>query len=249
MERGLGRPSNPTTVRITAATAELQTQLEPRRDWAPVAGEEGDKAGEYHFRLDGKMPVDRARVILPANSVVRVTVSSRDKEGDPWELRAAKTVYLLTNAAGDVSDNEIRFNRAVPARKWRVVFDPPSKALGAADPTFELSWVPHDIVFVARGSAPFNLAYGNVGLKPAYHGVDELIRRLERDDTQRIQLQQAELGTPRTLRGEAARSVPWYRGDWKQWLLWGVLLLGVGALGFVALRLLKQLKAETVGSG
>ena len=236
--------TNPeTSTRLSAITAEVRSSVEPQRDWlAPVRAPGGDPS-EHRFRLDGRAPVDHARVLLPVNSVARVSVLSRGKDGDAWELRAMKTVYLLETANGELKDTDMRLTRSGPAREWLVRLDRNANAVSLVDFSLELGWIPHDLIFVARGQAPFVLTYGNATARPADFGVDDLMQRLERENIQRVEIREATLAMPRPLRGAAALETPWHARDWKQWLLWGVLLCGVGVLAYVASRLVRRLDA------
>lgn len=225
---------------IVGVKAELRAPTEPQRDWLKLEGKQESRPREYRYVSDSKAPVDRARVVLEKNSVARVAVLSRAKDGDPWTHRGEKTVYFLQTNAGEIQDNEIRLYQTGAAPQWllRLVGQPNG---GTAVPVLELGWTPHDLVFVARGEAPFVLAYGRVGIGAVDFGVDELLRRSKGENAERVEIRPGVLGAAVALRGEAARSVPWYRGDWKQWLLWTVLVLGVGALAYVAMRLSKQI--------
>lgn len=229
---------------VTAVKVELRAPDEPRRDWLKLEGKQEGRTGEYRYMSDIKAPVDRVRILLDKNSVARVAVLSRAKDGDPWTHRGEKTLYFLQTDAGEIQDTEIRLNHMGSARQWLLRFVGQPNG-GTAAPDLQLGWVPHELIFVARGDAPFVLAYGRAGTATIDFGVDELLRRSKREDSERIDIRPATLGPSTALRGEAARSVPWYRGDWKQWLLWVVLVLGVGALGYVAVLLSRQIKADT----
>ncbi|MBI3898351.1 MAG: DUF3999 domain-containing protein [Gammaproteobacteria bacterium] len=228
--------------KITGVGAELQEQTEHRRDWIAPASQAATKPGEYPFRLDGKMPVDYARVLLPVNSVAHVVVLTRNSDGDNWEPRGAKTLYRLDSGTGEVKDIELALGRSGFARQWLLRLDQPASTLGAMMPALELGWIPHDLVFVARGGAPFSLAYGSVSVSPAFQAVDELVRQLQSANVSGIELQPAAFGTSHILRGEAALAGGF---DWRRWLLWGVLLLGVAILAALAVRLLRQLNAPS----
>lgn len=228
---------------VAAARAELRAPTEPRRDWFGLEGRRDDRPREYRYASDLRAPIDRARILLEKNSVARVAVLSRAKDGDPWTQRGVKTVYFLQTDAGEVRDDEVRFNQTGAAAQWLVRFLGQPNG-GTSAPVLELGWMPHELVFVARGDAPFTLAYGRAGIGAVDFGVDELLRRSKREDSERVEIRAAALGAPVSLLGEAARSVPWYRGDWKRWLLWAVLVLGVAALAYLAVRLGKQMGHE-----
>jgi hypothetical protein len=230
---------------LTAVRAEVREAQAPERDWLASTGSPGAKPGEYRLFLDGQMPVDRVRVLLPANSVARVALLSRAKDGDPWTMRAEKTVFSLERAGGTIVDNELTVATVRGHNQWLLRLHRQEDGIAGAAPRLEFGWTPDQAVFLARGAGPFVLAFGLARAAPAPDfGVDELIRRSERDDQDRIDIGAAKLGTPVTLRGDAAREVAWYQPDWKRWLLWGVLIGGVALLGYIAFRLVRQLPRE-----
>jgi hypothetical protein len=228
---------------LTAVRAEVREAQAPERDWLASNGSPGAKPGEYRFSLDGPMPVDRVRVLLPANSVARVALLARAKDGDPWTTRAEKTVFALERAGGTIIDNELTVPAARGHNQWLLRLH--RQENGIAAPRLEFGWTPDEAVFLARGTGPYVLAYGlaRAAAAPDF-GVDELIRRSQRDDPDRIDIAAAKLGAPVALRGDAAREVAWYQPDWKRWLLWGVLVGGVALLGYIAFRLVRQLPRE-----
>lgn len=228
-------------VSITGVKAELRPQAEPARDWSALTGGKEEGVGEYRFELHGRMPIDRARIPLPMNSVARVAVLSRDRAGDPWVLRGQKTVFAVQSAERELSDNEIPLWTSSSDRQWLLRLEGRANGLGSTAPVLELGWIPHELVFVARGSAPFTLAYGHARVAAAgNYGVDELVRRSKRENTERVDIRAATFGTPDAVRGEAARTRPWY-AEWRQWLLWAVLVAGVGILALLAVRLSRQI--------
>jgi hypothetical protein len=111
-------------------------------------------------------------------------------------------------------------------------------------------WVPDRLVFAARGAAPFQLAYGSRDAKPAAFGIATLIpgykdeAGLDLGSTQpaaqpaAIAIGAARTAAPQPLGGEAATRE---RIDWKRWVLWGSLVLGVAVLGLMAFRLGRQM--------
>lgn len=229
-----------TKVSIKAVTAELRPKAEPERDWLALSGGKGEAdREEYRFELSGRMPIDRARVRLPMNSVARVIVLSRNRVGDPWVSRGEKTVFALESGGRIVQDNEVALRGISSDEQWLLRLQ--GGANGTAEPVLELGWVPHELVFIARGSAPFTLGYGQARVSAAgNYGIEELIRRSKRDDAERVQILSAKLGAPTALRGDLVRTRPWY-SPWQQWLLWTVLVLGVAVLALLAVRLSRQI--------
>jgi hypothetical protein len=75
---------------------------------------------------------------------------------------------------------------------------------------------------------------------PDYKGEEELeLRPAETGvGSSGVAMGVARAADPQQLGGEAARRE---RVDWKRWTLWGSLVLGVVVLGWMALRLARQI--------
>jgi len=229
---------------ITGAKGEFSPKVDSPRNWLTLTPQTSDKPEEQRYILGGKMVVDRARITLAPNSVARVSVMFRAKDGDTWLHASQKTVYRLDTSGVVIKDDEIRFGREIAANQW-LIRQTTRSGNGLSQVTaLELGWIPHDLVFVARGDGPFSLAYGKNGLQPVDNGIDELLRQSKRDDPQRVEIGEATLEVARELKGERALQRSWTAG-WKSWLLWAVLLLGVGLLAYLALRIGKQIGRET----
>ncbi|MGZ8427112.1 MAG: DUF2339 domain-containing protein, partial [Candidatus Binatia bacterium] len=113
----------------------------------------------------------------------------------------------------------------------------------SGDLGIEIGWVPHKLVFAARGSGPFQLAYGSSGVKPAALAIDALIPGYKTKAEFKVAL--ATLGAPVTLAGVSRLSAS---RDFKTLMLWGSLILGVTVLGWMALRLSRQVSNPPAAS-
>jgi hypothetical protein len=126
-----------------------------------------DHEGDYEFDLAGLYPVERIELVLPElNTVVPAVVSARNAVQDPWHVMASEVVYRLRQGDTDVSSPAIVI-APTAARYWRVHVDPATGGLGAGMPKLRAGWLPQHVVFAARGSAPFMLAYGSTWLARA----------------------------------------------------------------------------------
>jgi Predicted membrane protein (DUF2339)/Protein of unknown function (DUF3999) len=220
------------------------------RQWTQVTGVvTKDKPGEYAFDLGGQFPVDRLRMGLPQqNTVASVQLLSRAKPDDPWRYVTTATAYRLVRDGDDLTSADIEVG-AVSNRYWLARVDQRGGGLGGGSLGLSAGWVPHRLVFASRGPGPFQLAYGSRDAKssgfpiatlvPGYQGEDELGRAETRAGEPTIVIGAAQaLGEPQRLGGDA---VTRERVDWKRWALWGSLVLGVAVLGWMALRLGRQM--------
>jgi hypothetical protein len=122
--------------------------------------------------------------------------------------------------------------------------------IGGGPPVLAAGWVPHRLVFAARGEGPFQLAYGSRDAKPAAYAIATLVPGYKDDASldlkpahagersQAVAIGGARTGTPQALGGAAATRE---RIDWKRWTLWGSLVAAVVLLGLMALRLGRQM--------
>lgn len=221
-------------------------RAEPEREWKRLVAVEAAKAGEYRFDAAGRFPTDRIRLHLPQqNTVARVQILSRDRDDEPWRSRASATVYRLQRDGDTVTNPDI----SVPpgaGLQWLVRVDPRGGGVGAGGVALELGWIPHDLVFAARGNAPFALAFGGARARPETLSVATVVpgyREGEELAAQAASVGEVTLRRPATFASDPAG---WMRdalaaGDGRTWILWLVLGAGVLAVAWMALRLLGEL--------
>jgi hypothetical protein len=211
-------------------------QVEPERRWSPAAITTGSKAAEYLFDLGGDLPVDRLRIELPEpNSLVAVDVLARRRPEDAWQSVARGVVYRLTRESAEVVSPPLHV-AAFGRRYWLLRVDQKGGGLGTEMPAVQAGWVPQEIVFVARGEAPFQLAYGSSGMQRSAYPVETVVPGWRPDEP--LPAAHARTGEQRELAGPAALRE---RLDYKTWLLWGALALGVAILAWMAWQLARQM--------
>jgi hypothetical protein len=235
---------------ITAAHGELAEKfVEAPREWAKFSAVKGDKPGEYVFDLKGQLPVDRLRLELPdVNTIAQIEVLARDKADQPWRSVARGVAYRLRQAEAEIGSPDIAVG-ASSERYWLIRVDPRGGGIGGGMPALNAGWVPHQLVFAARGAPPFTLAYGNRGAQPGSLPIESLIPGYKDDAGAAVRA--AKTGAQPTVNVQAASPQPQKalggearlqeQIDWKRWSLWGVLGVGVLVLGAMAWRLVKQL--------
>lgn len=204
------------------------------REHLLAAQAKADGSGNYVFELDGAYPADRVGVELKEdNSVVSFELEARTGSDGDWVHLARGTAYRLKQNGVTVTSPPLAM-RPGAWRQWRL------KAVGSAptteSPRLRLEWIPAELVFAARGSGPFMLAYGSGAvttptampidtLIPGY-GTDKAIEPATATAGQNVQL-----AGPSALKPEA---------DMKQWGLWSVMAAGALMLGMMAARLLRR---------
>jgi hypothetical protein len=193
--------------------------------------------GSFEFTLDGRYPVSRVDVSTPDNSLVQWTAFSRDDPAADWQRRTAPWVaYQLQAGAGSRQQSAPQtLSGMTRDRYWKLVADP---ATTTAVPTLRVGYQPEVLVFLSQGAAPYALAVGSATAVRQEAPVGVLIDDLRQRNGPAWQPTLARLeGAPEPLAGEAALQAP---RDWKRWLLWALLVLGVLVVGWLALSVLRQ---------
>jgi hypothetical protein len=194
----------------------------------PVTG----RPGEFQFDLGARPPVDRINLDLPElNSVVEAELMSRASQADPWHRVTESGFYRLQGADGELRNGPIGIGVCAD-RFWLVRVPPSSSALGHGVLRIEAQWRAPDVVFLARGSAPFTLAYGSgsaIGAATPLAALPVTLTPVR-----------ATHGAATVLGGDARRdsSVAF---PWRKSVLWGILAFAVALLAAMAYRLMKEL--------
>ncbi len=135
--------------------------IEAPRQWRDATGTRvAEREGEYEYDLGGAFPVDRIAIDLGS--------AEFDRAGD----RRSRAPVPPSRGNSSARPSSIGWsNRAAMSRArrspWRVVRDATgcsasirARARPAQAPPLRAGWQPQEIVFAARGHAPFTLAYG-----------------------------------------------------------------------------------------
>ena len=200
----------------------------------------GAKPGEFAFDLGARIPIETVRVVVPPNSVGPFSISTRDGETGPWIPLASATFYRLMHGGGEIESPAIEVSRR-SARYVLIQLDPRSPGIGANMPSLEVQWRPGQIVFVARGHGPYTLAFGNREAQRAILALNQLMPDYK---------QGAEMSIPEDkivkvttiIKSESPLRAVVGEVNQRKLVLWLVLLAAVGVLGWMAWRLMRQVK-------
>jgi len=235
-------PAGGKGVELAGANALLRERAEPHtRRWTRIEGAAvADTPHAWEFDARGWLPADRLRIAFARpNSMATLRLLSRPAADAPWRERADALFYRLQVEGTELTSAEVPVERRRD-RYWRIeAREDIDKA-----PALQLGWAPDELVFIARGRAPFRLVAGSARVAPAAQPVNRLLADL--DDTHREALTgSARLGGRSSLAGpDALRPLP-PPVPWQRYLLWALLIGGVLVLLAMALRLYRQMNAPT----
>jgi Protein of unknown function (DUF3999) len=215
--------------------------VDPPVQWTEVGGAAAtEHAGDYDFDLKGAFPVERIAVALPEqNTVVPAQLLARASPQEPWRLIASDVLFRLRQGDGEVNSPPVMVN-GIALRYWRLHVDPNTGGLGAGLPRLRAGWLPQRIVFAARGSGPFVLAYGSSTATSNALPIQTMVPGYDTPAAPALGTATAQSTNIEALGGAERLTRPI---DAKRWLLWSTLVLGVLVLGWMAWRLSHQMSA------
>jgi hypothetical protein len=211
--------------------------------WFAAEAAASREPNELIFDAARRAPITYARVLpTQENTSLRVAIDSRNDAKDAWRTQWSGEVYsILTDTERRVSP-PAEF-AATTDRHWRVRLTTEGDVF-TTPPALELAYRPAQLRFLAQGEGPFTLAYGTRRADPAPdRACDALLADMKREDLAE-NMGEAMPGAPRTLGGDdALRALP-KQTPLRQIVLWGVLIVGVGALVAMALSLLRRVNTD-----
>jgi hypothetical protein len=216
--------------------------LEAPRQWTEAPGSAVvDNENEFQFDLGGALPVDRIAIDLPElNSVVPAQLLARTAPAEPWRPVSSLVTYRLRQDAGEVSAPPLAV-APITYRYWLLRVDPKSGGLGRGQPRMRAGWIAQEIVFAARGTGPFLIAYGNVSAASSALPVSTLVPGYTLAGQPLGAIAVAHAGAAAPL-GHLEQAKP--PREYRRATLWGVLILGVVVLAWMAWQLSRQLNAS-----
>lgn len=195
----------------------------------------------YEFNNTSQLPIEQIELLLPeVNTLIDAVIQSRpDNKKSSWRTRVKSSFYRLEVQGVEIKQGPLYVGLSND-QYWQLEVKT-ENGMGNQSPQLRVAWESSDLYFLARGQAPFTLAYGNANIRQAVKPVNALARIL--NDPEKADLVDvATLGNPVKLMGMDALDenlvIPWERI-----LLWGVLILGVLVVGFMAVRLIKQMNS------
>ena len=232
--------------------------------YGPIAASRS-AAGSHEYGTEGQIPLERLRIHLPQeNSLAEITVQRletpgprhfpppvqlRDLHGRPaaaptWRDIGRQVVYRLQSPQGEITQPELDLDGR-PTGLLRLVVAPRGGGIGTAVPQIEIGFIPREIVFLARGQSPFQLAWGLASAEDAQLALATLIPGYQ--SGREIPAQPATVATDeaRGANSSATEATPvksMADGSRKP-LLWAILIGAVVVLGLMAAALLRQTRA------
>jgi hypothetical protein len=204
--------------------------------WSPSINGSVEKPGVYVWQLPVALPLERMKVaIAQPNSLAPATLYGRRDNTAPWQLIDSGLLYRLTQNGQDVVQDEMELPGNV-VQQLKLEVDDRGGGLGNDAPQLSFAVRATQLVFLGRGAPPYSLAVGNATIKGANLPLSTLVPGVTSEKLAALGSAQLSV-TPVSV---PAPATPVAVGpDWKRMGLWGILVLGVIFLGWMAIGTLR----------
>jgi hypothetical protein len=222
---------------LTSVTAEatLNQPLAPQSTVTVTPNLGTHRESELSFDLGASLPVTQVNLVLPeSNSVRKIELLSRARAADTWRQVAQAEFYRVSTGSSEHANEPIRIPTDTD-RYWLARQTQPTAPISSLE--LQVTWDAMDVVFLAQGTGPFLLAYGNASVDSASVSLDPLLKG--------ITVIQAQTGPSYVLGGADRLRPPPRTVPWRMTVLWLALGFGVVLLAWMAYRLLRELTDQT----
>jgi hypothetical protein len=200
-----------------------------------------DEPRIFLFDLGGTPPVDRMQVELPrSNDAVEARLLSGTSPEGPWYPLYSGLVFDVEHA-GTRHRNEAIAARKARHRHYRLEVSPKGGGSGGRAPVLDVAWRPEQLIFVARGEAPFSLSYGRAEVAASNFDFSDLLA-IAREFDRELPLESAALGRERAVADPSVLEAPGRTMEPRTVALWFALILAVALIAGMSLRVLRQMK-------
>jgi hypothetical protein len=243
------RQGKPLQFASIVAESQESAQVAAAQDSIGLKPHAGKFAGDIAYDAAVALPVSRLSLRFAGSNVVMPALvghyvelpGAQGAAATRWEFtpRMQATFFQITQDGKQRSSGDIAVDE-VHAASW--VIRP--QAAVADQPELRLTWTPATLVFLGSGAPPYTLRVGRDHARSMQRDVALVAPGFSAGELQGLEnavagaaqagAAQAPSASDAEAAGHAARG--------RMLALWGVLLLGVGVLGFMAWKLIAQMK-------
>ncbi|OQW85722.1 MAG: hypothetical protein BWK72_20835 [Rhodoferax ferrireducens] len=207
---------------------------------APLRSALNLQPGEFHYRLEQALPISRIRIVLPqGNVLLPLQILQPIRERRDWHGIAHGVVYRINSNNREWIQDEIALSGPW-LKEFIVRFDPRSSR-NISQPTMQIGIAPEQVVFLAEGAAPYELAVGNGKMASGALPLATLVPGLGAPNAPHIAEAVLASGAASVMPASSPASALQPQADWKKIALWGVLIAGVLAMAAMAWQLVRQM--------
>lgn len=168
------------------------------------------------------------------NAIAQFAISTRENELDYWQPQSSLTVFRL-RAAGVSLDNDASTLQSGRVRYWRIE----SSTDIDAPPVLKFSYRPEQFLLLTHGAGPYVIAAGSMKAQRDQYPLDILIGQVKQNQGRDWKPAEVTLGKATKVIADM-KELGRAPTDWRNIILWSVLLLGAGGVILMVLKLLSQ---------
>ncbi|WP_207886275.1 DUF3999 domain-containing protein [Pseudomonas sp. 30_B] len=211
--------------------------------WSAPLAAKADANGGFSWSLPLALPVERVRIPLAqANTLAPVALSGRHDGNVQWTPLARGVLYRLPGEGGEITQEELELP-GYPVSQLRLQPDARGGGLGGSTANLSIGVRASEVVFLARGGQPYQLAVGSASAADGSLPLSTLVPGFEPGRLSAMGEAHLKGGLQSPV-AETQDAQPRADGRWKRYGLWVVLLAGVGLLGLMALSLLRSSRPQ-----
>ncbi|WP_448683337.1 DUF3999 domain-containing protein [Pseudomonas nicosulfuronedens] len=207
--------------------------------WSEPLAAKADNKGDFSWSLPLALPVERVRIPLQQdNTLAPVVISGRHDGNVQWMPLARGVLYRLPGQGGEITQEELELPGNTLG-ELRLQVDSRGGGLGGSTAHLSVGVRASELVFLARGGAPYELAVGSGSVSDGSLPLTTLVPGYE--PKRLASMGEARLkGTLQAPATQLPATVAKANTAWKRYGLWALLLAGVGLLALMALSLLRS---------
>jgi len=228
------------TLAITSVKANFKDEYQSENQYWSTSRliDKNINEASYEFDTGGIFNIEQIDIDLPEdNTLVDVIIESRAVDNSPWKKRYSGVFYKLYFEELELTGKPVTVS-STKDRYWRIKLQS-TDGIGNIEPVFKYAWRPNHLYFLARGNAPYILAFGNANSNINNHATSRLMNVLNQGVSNEM-VGLAKIGKELILKGEPAliikKTLPWQRIA-----LWTILIIGVIVIATMVIRLSRNM--------
>ena len=224
----------PPELEVISALAEYESPPGLQRQYRRVALVHATTPDHsFRFNVPPALPVSAARIELGDGGAL-ATISMSVREGEWWRQLASDTAFDVAVGGASVVRNRLAF-ATTRNPHWRLTVEPP-----IGTPIVDLGYRPDTFLIAHEGPAELLLVAGSARAVRATFPIEPLMNELRAQFGRSWTPPPARLGKRSERAGTMALKPPPPEPPYRAWMLWTVLVLVAAAIGWIALRLLRE---------
>ncbi|MDH5183188.1 MAG: DUF3999 domain-containing protein [Gammaproteobacteria bacterium] len=223
---------------VVATVSNQHTSMTPAKNLT-LKAELDLQASAYTVDAGARLPVNKLNIDLGQdNAVVDYAVYGRSHKDDAWTDLGTHNFYHYRIQGTQTRNHSVHIKSGM----WRYFKLQPQQKGGPKQlPVLELSWIPHQLIFMVQGDGPYQLVYGRGDVGSVEKGLSRLIDKIKPEE-QKNAIGLVSTGPQQMLCGDPCLKVPDSPVNYTRYVLWLVVVVGFLLVLWMVVRLSREMK-------